>query len=127
MVMTLVFLNGKFLNMTVGNPIPWGCPEGCSIFFSEKGPKLEILAFWRVSRHPQHRAQFEKSRPGVGRPSACRLTWSKTCQIAPWAGGVGSVNVAVAACLVLVADWRKGGFKFECMRACTYVDEIKCV
>ena len=59
-------------------------------------------------------------RPGVGRPSACRLTW-------PWAGGVGSVDVAVAACLVLVADWRKSGFKFECMCACTYVDEIKCV
>jgi hypothetical protein len=44
----------------------------------------------------------------------------------PWAGGFGSVNVAVAACLVLVADWRKSGFKFECMCACTYVDEIKC-
>ena len=50
-----------------------------------------------------------------------------TCQIEPWAGGVGSVNVVVAACLVLVGDWRKSGFKFECMRACTYVDEIKCV
>ena len=32
MVMTLVFPNGRFLNMTVGNPIPWGCPEGCWIF-----------------------------------------------------------------------------------------------
>jgi hypothetical protein len=104
-----------------------GVPGGLLNFFSEKGAKLEILAFWRVSRHPQPRAQFEKSQPGVGRPSACRLTWSWTCQIAPWAGDVGSVNVAVAACLVLVGDWRKSGFKFECMCACTYVDEMKCV
>jgi large-conductance mechanosensitive channel len=37
------------------------------------------------------------------------------------------VNVAVAACLVLVADCRKSGFKFECMCACAYVDEMKCV
>ena len=103
MVMTLVFLNGKFLNMTVGNPIPWGCPEGCSIFFSEKGPKLEILAFWRVSRHPQPMAQCFQVAPGLGKSEAQTYglrppPWASemprgpawTLKIVPWAGGVGS-------------------------------------
>ena len=45
MVMTLVFLNGKFLNMTVGNPIPWGCPEGCSIFFLKNDRNLNFWLF----------------------------------------------------------------------------------
>jgi hypothetical protein len=38
-----------------------GVPGGLLNFFSEKRPKLVILAFWRVSRHPQPRAQFSKS------------------------------------------------------------------
>jgi len=101
-----------------------GVPGGLLNFFSEKRPKLEFLAFWRVSRHPQPRAQFEKSQPGVGRPSACRLTWSWTCQIAPWAGGVGSQQMLLVSAGVLVADWRKSGgclivgFKLECMYVC---------
>jgi hypothetical protein len=103
MVMTLVFLKGKFLNMTVGNPIPWGCPEGCSIFFSEKWPKLEILAFWRVSRHPQPMAQCFQVAPGLGKSEAQNYglrppPWASemprgpawTLKIVPWAGGVGS-------------------------------------
>ena len=94
----------------------------------------ETCNFGFLARKPTPPAQgpiFKVWRPGVGRPSACRLTWSWTCQIAPWAGGVGSVNVAVAACLVLVADWRKSGgclivgFKFECMYVCCV--EIRCL
>ena len=50
MVMTLVFLNGKFLNMTVGNPIPWGCPEGCSIFFLKTKENLNFSLFGAQSR-----------------------------------------------------------------------------
>ena len=52
----------------------------------------ENLNFLRASRHPQPRVQFSKSRPGVGRPK---------------------VNQVARACNVLVADWRKSGFKFE--------------
>ena len=50
MVMTLVFPNGKFLNMTVGNPIPWGCPEGCSIFFLKTKENLNFSLFGAQSR-----------------------------------------------------------------------------
>ena len=50
MVMTLVFRNGKFLNMTVGNPIPWGCPEGCWIFFLKTKENLNFSLFGAQSR-----------------------------------------------------------------------------
>ena len=52
MVMTLVFLNGKFLNMTVRNPIPWGCPEGCSIFFLKNDRNLKFSLFCATADTP---------------------------------------------------------------------------
>jgi hypothetical protein len=36
MVMTLPFLVEKMVDMTVGNPIPWGRRKRWSIFFSDK-------------------------------------------------------------------------------------------
>jgi hypothetical protein len=70
---------------------------------SEKRPKLEILAFWRDSRHPQPMAQCFQVAPGLGKSKAQTYglrppPWASemprgpawTLKIVPWAGGVGS-------------------------------------
>jgi hypothetical protein len=36
--------------MTVGNPIPWGRPEGCSIFFLKTKENLNFSLFGAQSR-----------------------------------------------------------------------------
>jgi hypothetical protein len=58
MVMTLVFLNGKFLNMTVGNPIPWGCPEGCSIFFLKNKENFNFSLLGALADTPRPGRNF---------------------------------------------------------------------
>ena len=63
-VITLPFPWENAVEMTVGNPIPWGRRKRWSIFFSENLTKmLNFFGFWRVSRHPHPRAQFSKSPP----------------------------------------------------------------
>ena len=54
------FSLGKCGGNDCRKPDPVGVPGGLLNFFSEKRPKLEILAFWRDSRHPQPRAQLFK-------------------------------------------------------------------
>ena len=80
-----------------------GARRAAQFFFSEKRPKLKILAFLRVSQHPQPMAQCFLVAPGLGKSEAQTYglrppPWASemprgpawTLKIVPWAGGVGS-------------------------------------
>ena len=145
-VITLPFPWENAVEMTVGNPIPWGRRKRWSIFFSENLTKmLNFFGFWRVSRHPHPRAQFSKSPPRPRqikgpelRPAASTLgLWNASWpglwlwKLCPGAGvsAVQQMCGGVSDGRWLTKKWWSIGFivrfKFVCMYTC--IVEIKCL
>ena len=107
-----------------------GARRAAQFFFCWKTTETWNFGFLaRQPTPPAHGPMFP-SRAGprqIGGPDLRPAASTLGLRNASWPG-LDFENCALGrGCLQLVADWRKSGFQFECMCACTYVDEIKCV